>query len=657
MSTSPLLARLLADDPDGLARIEALPPSARACTVQTPTGPVVAVDGRKLHSGRDPVTEARRFARGLDLGDVTVVILLGFGSGHVVRAIAARSSAAIIVFEPDLEVLAVGIDHGPIQPSTRVFTTPSRLGEYLYGRLGGTDRGVLARWVPSMRAAPEVYEAAKQAAGQAVDRASLRHRTARIRGPGWLRHYLTNLPALAQEPGLAALAFGLAGTPAIIVAAGPSLDANLEDLRRAVGSAFVLAVNTAATALGKAGIRPSAVVAIESLDVSSQLAALPFLREVPAFLELTGHPALWALPFARRIPISVDTNACSIFSAKVDPKHHLSAGFCVANAAVAIAHALGCNPIILVGSDLAYRDGHVYASGTTFGAMRAELRADGTATLHGLEGKRAIEGVSVDASGGVHMPDVARTVSAPGWGGGPEVTTTRDFAMFRDWYTSAAKTLRAQGVRAINATEGGLHIPGWDDVPLRDAIDVCGGDEAAMTATIEALLQRAPSAPAGIVALLEGERASAAAILELAAAAHRQIADDPDGDLALDEDSARALTEINARTRSLLHGAPLCAEAVFVPIEDLRARGRITAFGFYAALVEPLIQLREALARTSQCIRASMTSDATADLETAHVTASTDVDLLRATPLPCSPLPESSPAFATALPPSSRRAI
>jgi len=588
------LGRLLVD---GLARMQALSPSSRATTVVTPHGPIVAVDDRKLHSGRDPITEATRFARDLELAEVGIVVLLGFGSGYVVRAIAARTRAPIVVFEPDLEALAVGVEHGEVDASVRVITTPARLAEYLYSRLSGACRGVLAKWTPSLRIAPATFAAAQQAAAQAVDRAGLRHRTARIRGPGWLRHYVENLPALAAHPGLPALAGKLAGVPAIVVAAGPSLDQNLETLRACIGSAFVIAVNTAATALGRAGIVPSAVVAIESLDVSSQLAALPFLADVPAFLELTGHPSLWKLPFTRKIPISVDTNACAVFSAKIDPKHQLSAGFCVANAAVAIAHALGCSPIVLVGSDLAYRDGRVYASGTAFAEMRAELGADGNAKLTGLQGKRAIEGASLSSNGGVHMPDVAKTLRAPGWGGRPDVVTTRDFTMFRDWYTSAAKHLRAEGKRPINATEGGLHIPGWDDVPLADAIA-----RTDITARIDAILAAPAPTNAELAAHIDAERGAALELITLALAAHRQIADDPDGDLALDEAGAAALHEINARTRELLNTSPLCSEAVFVPIEDLRVRGGVTTWAFYAALVDPLTELAAALARASQSI-------------------------------------------------------
>jgi hypothetical protein len=601
------LSNLLAYDPDALSRLDALPPSDRVTEIATPAGTVVCSGGRKLHSGRDPVAEARRFARELDLADATVVVVLGFGSGHVVRAIAERSSADIVVFEPDLEVLRVGIRHGALDPRVRAVASPARLGEVLYSRLSGTDRGIVVRWAPSAREAPALYDAATKAAAVAVDRASLRHRTARIRGPGWLRHYLTNLPALARHPGMPAMIDALPGVPAIVVAAGPSLDENLDVLRTLQGRAIILAVNTAATALGRAGIRPTAIVSIESLDVSPQLASLPWLREVPAFLELTGNPALWSLPFAHKIPISVDTNSCAHFSTSVDAGHHLSAGFCVANAAVAIAHRMGCEPIVLVGSDLAYRGDKVYASGTSFGAMRAVVGDDGHAQLSGLEGKRAIEAAS-DGAGGVHMPDTARTLKAVAWGGEGEVTTTRDFAMFRDWYTAAARTMRQAGRTPINATQGGLHIPGWDDVPLKDALE--GRTVADADQRFAVLLDRPATGVDRLVERLRHEADAALEIRQLAAAALRQIADDPDGELSLDEDGAQVLRSINARTRALLAGAPLCAEAVFAPIEELRARGHISTFTFYGALVPPLVELAEGLARASSALaRDSQTTE------------------------------------------------
>lgn len=593
------LTLLLTNDPDGLAALRARGASDRVARVDTPTGPVVSVDGRKLHSGRDPAAEARRFARGLELADATFVIVLGFASGHAIRAIAERTEAAIVVFEPDLDVLREGVTHGPVPERVRVVTTVSRLAEVLYARLSGCDRGVVARWVPSMRLDPRLYDEALVATANAIDRAGLRHRTAKMRGPGWLRHYLAHVPALASAPGLPALRGMLRGVPAVIVAAGPSLDRNAAQLAGLADRAFIMCVNTAAGALARAGVRPHALVTIESLDVSAQLRDLPFLAEVPAFVELTANDALWELPLRAKLPISVDTSSCAVFSGRIDAGHHLSAGFCVANAATSIAYVLGCDPIVLVGSDLAYSEGRVYACGTSFADMRADVQADGTAKLSGLHGKRAIEERSGDAAGGSRVPDRAKLRTLPAWGGHGTVVSTRDFAMFRDWYIHAAKTLVAEGVRTINATEGGAHIDGWEDLPLAQAI-AADGPALGMAARVDTMLAAPPTDPAAVRRELARELTTAETIVRDARKALALLGDDPDGDLTLDGKAADRLLAINRNTRAALREAPLCAEAVFVPIEDLRAAGAITAHAFYAGLVEPLVALAADLARLLQ---------------------------------------------------------
>jgi hypothetical protein len=606
-----VLAWVLADDPEGLARARSMPASGRVAAFVSPFGPVVTVEGRKLHSGRDPLTEARRFAREHDVGEATVVVVLGFGSGYIVRAIAERTRAKIVVFEPDLEVLREGVTHGEVPAYVRVVTTPSRLGEVLYARLAGRDRGVIVRWIPSTRGWADVHRAALVQAGQAVERAGLRHRTAMLRGKGWLTHYLANFPGFAHAPGLPAMKGALKGVPAIEVAAGPSHDTNMEALREAKSRALVLCVNTAATALAEAGIVPHAIVAIESLDVSTQLAAIADLARIPAFLELTAHPALWALPFATKVPISVDTSACSIFSGRIDRGHHLSAGFCVANAATSIAYVLGCDPIVLVGSDLAWAGDRVYASGTAFGEMRARANDDGTAQLENLEGKRAIEERSGNACSGNRMPDRTKTVRVPGWGGGADVTSTRDFVMFRDWYTYAAKQLASEGIVAINSTEGGAHVPGFTDQSL--ALAFADRPVIDAHARLAELLQRPATPVETLVRVLEDELARVHQLARLAQSARRAVADDPDGDLTLDAVQADRMLALNAETRALLRDAPLASEAVLGPVEELRARGSLTSQTFYAALELPLVELAERLARLLHSISIVPPANATED--------------------------------------------
>jgi hypothetical protein len=598
------LDRILGHDGDGLAAVRANATSRRVGTFDTPTGPVVTIDGRKLHSGRDPVREARRWARTLDVEGATVVILFGYGSGYAARAIAERTNAAIVVFEPDVEVLTVGLQHGPVPHNMVAFTTPDTLGRYLARRLAGIDRGFVATWTASVRGGSQPFAEAMAAANDAIGRAKLRHRTACLRGRGWLDHYVTNLRQLVDCPGLPALAGSLRGVPAIIAAAGPSLDRNVQQLQQWLPHALVLTVNSAARALARAGVQPHALVSIESADVTAGLEGLPWLHDLPAFLELTGNPGMWAQPFRRRVALSVDTNGCSAFSERTVPGFGMSAGFCVANAAVAVAHRLGCDPIILVGSDLAYSGTRVYASGTMFEEMRAEPSGDGTVRMEGLAGRRLIEERSTHALGGNHMPTTAHTIEIPAWEGSGTVVTTRDFAMFRDFYAHFARV--HPEATLVNATEGGAFIEGWEHVPLAEIAKRLGIGDKPPTVPVgqrfDEALERPALGRAKLAAAVAGEKARVAQLRELVAQALALVDHDPDGDLHIDAEGIGRLHELNAACRALLADAPLAAEACFVPVEELRGRGDITTYSLYASLDGPLRDLDEELARLLQSI-------------------------------------------------------
>lgn len=595
------LARVFAKDGRGLARLLRVGPTGRITTVTTDAGPVACVDGRKLHSGRDPVREARRFVRGLDIGEATVLVVMGFGSGHVVRALRQRSDATIIVYESNLEVLRVGLNHGPLPADCFVSTTASNLGATLYELFQTGDRGQLVLWQPSMRLDLPDYAHAVEQTKLAIERAQMRAVTSQVRVEGWLDHYLRNLPQLTRGPGLAAFKGRFAGTPAIICSAGPSLTKQLPKLADVTDRALVLAVNTAATALGKHGVAPHAVVSVESLDITGQLADLPWLRDVAGFLEMTGNPNIFDLPFRRIAPVSVDTSACSRFTRKLDPDNHVNGGFCVAHTAMSIAHVLGCSPIILIGQDLAFAGDKVYAAGTVFEEIRAEF-SNGTSQLTNVSSKKDIEARSGTAfKAGVSASLRANTDLVPGWGGTPEVVTTRDFRLFRDWFSQAGETLRDRGVEVVNATEGGAEILHWREESFVDVVDrlgldlPLGADEVPVRQRFDACLNTPGVDPGRLLGALLEERARIDELVSLSRRARALVNDDPDGDITAPVGVQVELAQIQRRVMTALSAAPLVAESLTVPLDALRDRQELNTYTLHRTIETQLLRLDERL--------------------------------------------------------------
>jgi hypothetical protein len=172
--------------------------------------------------------------------------------------------------------------------------------------------------------------------------------------------------------------------------------------------------------------------------------------------------------------------------------------------------------------------------------------------------------------------------------------------MFRDWYTYAAKQLASEGIAAINATEGGAHVPGFTDQPLADTF--ADRPEIDAHGRLAELLRRPATPVATLTAVLEAELARVQELRTLAQSVRQAVADDPDGDLTLDAAQADCMLAKNAEARALLREAPLASEAVLGAVEELRTRGNLTAQSFYAALEAPLCDLAESLARLLQTI-------------------------------------------------------
>ncbi len=187
-----------------------------------------------------------------------------------------------------------------------------------------------------------------------------------IRGPLWQFNTLANLPYLLQNPGLNALEGAFAGYPAVVVAAGPSLDNSLNFLKNVAENFVIITTATALKALKKKGIKPALVVAVDG----SHLTAPQFTTECDDF-----YLTCSSLVFPPVIPrfkgiFSGELNANPIdqwLASMRGSRGYLFAGGTVTASAMDIARLMGCKPVITVGLDLAFKnDGTTHASNTMY---------------------------------------------------------------------------------------------------------------------------------------------------------------------------------------------------------------------------------------------------------------------------------------------------
>ena len=142
----------------------------------------------------------------------------------------------------------------------------------------------------------------------------------------------------------------MANTVAVLVAAGPSLDDNIEELKKIKDRAFVIAVDSAIMMCEKYGVKPDAIVTID-----------PQKQEILFENETANNaPLFWGLPSVykqvkRLQGKKVFCHCDSCIPKEIsDREKYISPGGSVSNFAFSILNYLGFHKVIAIGLDLAF---------------------------------------------------------------------------------------------------------------------------------------------------------------------------------------------------------------------------------------------------------------------------------------------------------------
>lgn len=283
------------------------------------------------------------------------------------------------------------------------------------------------------------------------DQDAMRETTVRVFGHVWVRQTIANLARIARWPSITALKGAFTGLPAFVVSPGPSLDRNVAELRRAHGRGIIIAGTHALLPLQAAGIVPDFAVAVDAQDLTSHFAGYRWDPLTTLVLDAAAHTSAVTQPAKRFLfwPGCARANAWA-FSAFDSETQTLPSGGSVSCVQLSLAAYWGCNPIVLVGQDLAYPEGRIYAG--------SDERVDTEA------GTYQARTTMTSPSRPIAMPTL------PGYHGGT-VHTSYEYRTLHRWYAENVPRMAADGHTIVNATEGGAHIPGAVQTSLREAID------------------------------------------------------------------------------------------------------------------------------------------------------------------------------------------
>ena len=228
--------------------------------------------------------------------------------------------------------------------------------------------------------------------------------------------------------------------PGIVVAAGPSLNKNIQELKKAKGRAFIIAVDTAIKPLLAKGIIPDMFAIVDGkkpLDLihKDEAKNIPLVTDINANSEIlnyhTGMKFFYNQGYAivERILLKADQQFGGV-----------DTGGSVATNAFSLLYKMGLMRIILVGQDLAFTNNKSHADGT----FKKKMEEEDTKGFIMVEGN--VE---------------------------KEVPTTATLKFYLDWYDKYITGIKEneENFRVINATEGGAKIKNTEIMTLHEAIE------------------------------------------------------------------------------------------------------------------------------------------------------------------------------------------
>lgn len=221
--------------------------------------------------------------------------------------------------------------------------------------------------------------------------------------------------------------------PAIIVAAGPSLDKNADVLKQVAGKAFIISCDTALRHLYKRGIVPDLTITVDANKPERYFEEAGF-EELPVLTTATANYKVLARGKGRKIWFSGHEFQIKLYQKLGKYLSYRTGGGSVATAAFAVCSSLGFKRIVLVGQDLAYACEASHAGGEH---SRIRNEEDGITYVMGIDGN--------------------------------EVKTRRDWVSFLQWYETVIRNSRGE-FEVIDATEGGALIKGCRIMTLAQVI-------------------------------------------------------------------------------------------------------------------------------------------------------------------------------------------
>ncbi len=402
--------------------------------------------GYRLNSLYSPIHEAERWGEQFEMRDLGIIAsMFGMGNGVFAREMLRRldGQGVLLIYEPCAEIFFYVLEHydiSDILEGSNVSLTVEGINDIEMGnRLNNNvawfnlKTQIVCTHPHYIKIFPEGATRFYKTIRDNNDRTIVNKNTDVIISSRLVDNTIRNLKLLYNN-NLVTDLIGKFPTdcPAIIVSAGPSLDNNIEELKKAKGRAVIFAVDSAMKFLLARDIIPDFIV---TLDPKKSLKHLKDNRckDIPIFGRVDSRPENLEANTKKIIFYNLEGYSQELMKRLGKRIGTLRSGGSVATGAFSICETLGFKRIILVGQDLAYLGDNTHAGG-----------------------------IAVDHTNGAAQIEMVEGVN------GELVKTRYDWYVYIRWFEDAVELFK--GDEIIDATEGGAKIHGTKIMTLREVI-------------------------------------------------------------------------------------------------------------------------------------------------------------------------------------------
>lgn len=330
-----------------------------------------------MHSQYNPQCQAQFIAENVFEDNPDIVFLFGLGLGYELKEmIKLNKNIRYFIIEPDEEIFKIFLQSSDIKFLFDSINIHFILGKKVedigrfYESVIGYEKSVKVKFIvlPSYK---NIYKDLIHNVflniKEKINNVKVNIVTLTVSHRQWFQNYIGNLKHLNLMCPVTKLKENFKGKPAIIISAGPSLNYNIETLKKLQGKVLIAAAGSGISILESNGIKADVMCLIDGWEAESKLIEnVKINQNTSLFYSSMLYYKINDKLSGAKFLLNLNQMDEKIYDTVGETPFNLFSGPSVANSLAYNLSELECNPIIFLGQDLCYSSGKNYAKGAVY---------------------------------------------------------------------------------------------------------------------------------------------------------------------------------------------------------------------------------------------------------------------------------------------------